>query len=116
MFTGKTRPTYCTTKKLNRYISTTDSLTRSFGTDGWEGGVYAMEWTKDRVRTWFFERNAVPADALEGEPNPENWGTPISNVETQCGMENMKDHKVIINTTFCGVWAGKQVVWDNCGW
>ncbi|KAI5841229.1 putative endo-1,3(4)-beta-glucanase [Tricharina praecox] len=116
--TGWTKTPYCTLQKSAQYLMTFDPREESYGRPGWKGGVYAMEWTDKRVRTWFFPRDDVPCDVNQGTPNPETWGTPVLSVDTQCGMNKMKDHTVVINTTFCGMWAGKKEIWEQesgCG-
>jgi hypothetical protein len=51
--------------------------TSSFGwyANNGGGGVYAMDWRPQGIRTWFFPRNAIPADITAGAPTTANWGT-----------------------------------------
>jgi hypothetical protein len=72
------------------------------------GGVYAMEWTGDYIRTFFFPRNGIPDDIRNGQPNPNSWGKPFSYFQLggNCPNNHFRDQSVIINLTFCGDWAG----------
>jgi hypothetical protein len=78
-----------------------------------EGGVYATEWTSEFIAVWFFPRGSIPQDIADGNPNPSSWGFPIAKfVGTGCDIDSIfRDHQIIINTTFCGDWAGS--VWDS---
>ena len=42
------------------------------------GGVYAMLWDKTHIAIWRFERNQIPQDIQNGDPNPDSWGTPVA--------------------------------------
>ena len=79
------------------------------------GGVYALDWTVEHINVYFFPRSAIPADITAGLPDPSTWGTPTASFTGSCDIDNhFKNHKIIINTTFCGDWAG--AVWgDQCG-
>jgi len=73
------------------------------------GGVYAMEWTGSAIQIWYWPQGQVPDDIESGAPYPESWGQPVANwVGCNFGalMDNMN---IIINTSFCGNWAG--AVW-----
>ncbi|KEQ82244.1 hypothetical protein M438DRAFT_376260 [Aureobasidium pullulans EXF-150] len=51
------------------------------------GGVYITEWTSAYVRVWFFPRNNIPSSS--------------------CNIDShFANHSIIINTDFCGAWAG----------
>ncbi|KAJ5577981.1 uncharacterized protein N7459_006945 [Penicillium hispanicum] len=101
----------------------TDSRTTSFGAgfNNDNGGVYAMEWTAVYVRIWFFPRSAIPSGdsgPLGSSPDPTSWGTPTTSFhsqhETGCDMsEHIKNQRIIIDTTFCGTWAGDD--WEGSG-
>ncbi|RDL31760.1 uncharacterized protein BP5553_09162 [Venustampulla echinocandica] len=71
------------------------------------GGVYAMEWTSSHIRVWFFRRNNIPSDIVNGRPDPSDWGMPQANFQGDCKIDrHFKDHSIIFDTTFCGDWAG----------
>jgi hypothetical protein len=55
----------------------------SFNNNG--GGVYALEWTSNWLRVYFFPRNAIPLDIKTGHPNPSLWGLPTANFDSQYG-------------------------------
>ncbi|KAF2737302.1 hypothetical protein EJ04DRAFT_533108 [Polyplosphaeria fusca] len=86
----------------------------SFGTslNSVSGGVYAMEWTASAIKIWFWPRASVPAALGKSNPNPSEWGLPDANFAGNCDFNrHFKDHRLVIDTTFCGDWAG--VVWDS---
>ncbi|KAI0126827.1 putative endo-1,3(4)-beta-glucanase [Xylariales sp. AK1849] len=90
----------------------TSSFGANFNSIG--GGVYAMEWTSAYIKTWFFRRSAIPADITSGNPSPSGWGNPFVNFQGDCNIDsNFKNHQIVLDTTFCGDWAGN--VWaDSC--
>ena len=77
------------------------------------GGVYAMEWTSSAIEIFFFARNAIPADIASGDPDPTTWGTPVGSFSGPgCSIDShFKNHKIVINNTFCGKWGGQ--VWSQ---
>lgn len=50
--------------------------------DTYSGGVWASQWTSDRIKIWYWPYGSVPADVLAGTPMPGTtaWGTPRSSV------------------------------------
>lgn len=68
------------------------------------GGVYAMEWTSEAIKVWFFPRGAIPADITSGTPQPSGWGLPFSIYNgPQCDIDqNFLNQRVVFDTTFCG--------------
>ncbi|EGX94084.1 endo-1,3(4)-beta-glucanase, putative [Cordyceps militaris CM01] len=78
------------------------------------GGVYAMEWTDWRISIWYFPRSKIPNDIISGSPQPLTWGEPSGSFSSgqTCDIESaFRDHKIVFDTTFCGVWAGE--VWAS---
>lgn len=68
---------------------------------------YAMEWTDKAIRMWFFPRSAIPQSITDGNPDPSAFGTPMANFEGSCDIGNeFQAQQLIIDTTFCGDWAG----------
>ncbi|KAF4637866.1 hypothetical protein G7Y89_g211 [Cudoniella acicularis] len=78
------------------------------------GGVYAMEWTSDVIQIWNFSPGNIPADLLAGTPDTSGWGLPaFTTAQGSCDIDShFQDHKVVIDTTFCGNWAGQDVFWQ----
>jgi hypothetical protein len=79
------------------------------------GGVYAMQWDKDsQIRTYYFPRNKIPQDLLNKAPNPDSWGLPYSRYligpRSDCSSSHFRDHQMVFDTTFCGDWAGTDIV------
>ncbi|KAI0409757.1 glycoside hydrolase family 16 protein [Xylaria palmicola] len=77
------------------------------------GGVYALQWTSDAIRVFFFPRaGRVPADIAAGRPDPGAWGRPAASFSGGgCDIDaHFANHNIVFDTTFCGQWAGK--VWD----
>jgi hypothetical protein len=90
----------------------------SYGTDfnAAGGGVYAMEWSEKGISIFFFSHatnETMPKDLFSENPDPSTWGTPLARFAgDDCDFtKRFKDLKIVINTTFCGQWAGK--VWQN---
>ncbi|KAF2642369.1 hypothetical protein P280DRAFT_395567 [Massarina eburnea CBS 473.64] len=76
------------------------------------GGVYAMEWTAERIAVWFFPRGSVMGDLVAGTPDPSTWGPPDASFQGDCDLStHFVDHSLLIDTTFCGDWAGS--VWSS---
>ncbi|KAI0020166.1 glycoside hydrolase family 16 protein [Xylariomycetidae sp. FL0641] len=73
------------------------------------GGVYALEWTSQHIKIYFFPRTNIPADITAGNPTPANWPQAQATwAGAGCDIDShFKDHKIIFDTTFCGDWAGK---------
>lgn len=71
------------------------------------GGVYAMEWTGRFIHVWFFPRGAIPGDINAGQPTPWTWGLPRARFQGACDIpSHFQKHNMVIDTTFCGDWAG----------
>ncbi|KAI5803973.1 mixed-linked glucanase [Peziza echinospora] len=100
----------------NQGCSQLDSRTNSWG-DGFnnvKGGVYAMEWTTQFIKIWYFPRNLLPSDILGKNPEPLKWGTPAGFFQGNCNInQNFNSHKIIFDITFCGDWAGNT--WGSAG-
>jgi hypothetical protein len=82
------------------------------------GGVYATQWTSDSISVYFFPRGSIPADVLGDSPDPSAWGKPAAKFQGGCNIEKMfKAQQIVIDTTFCGQWAGSDEVWksSSCG-
>jgi hypothetical protein len=80
------------------------------------GGVFAMAWTKTAIDVWFWPRAIVPADVKAGmNPDPLGWGLPTSHfaLGNECSPAHFTEHRMILNTTLCGDWAGG--VFDGAG-
>ena len=75
------------------------------------GGIYAMEWTSDHIN--------APTDALGAAPDPTTWGTPTASFVggSTCDIDaNFQNNNIVIDTTFCGTWAGSAWSGDPvCG-
>lgn len=77
----------------------------SFNKQG--GGVYAMEWTEEHVKIWFFPRAKIPKSITSGDPDVSQFGTPMALVQDGCDVANsFKSQSFVFDVTFCGDWAG----------
>lgn len=84
----------------------------SFNKQG--GGVYAMEWTKEFVKIWFFPRALIPTSITQGAPDVSQFGTPMGLVQDGCDVAtSFKAQSFVFDVTFCGEWAGS--VYGNSG-
>jgi hypothetical protein len=80
------------------------------------GGVYAMQWNADAISVYFFPRDNIPADVLGDCPNPTTWGKPAAKFVGGCDIEeSFAEQQIIIDTTFCGAWAGSEWEDSSCG-
>jgi hypothetical protein len=88
------------------------------------GGVYALEWTDDAIKAWFFPRGSDLASQLSSSsssssppPDPSTFGTPLAAFAggasgANCSIDShFADQSLVFNTAFCGDWAGK--VWAD---
>ncbi|THW86678.1 hypothetical protein D6D17_09055, partial [Aureobasidium pullulans] len=81
------------------------------------GGVYAMQWTSEFMKVWFFPRNGIPASITSGSPSPAlDFGTPVGNFDGgSCDIDShFINHRMIFDTTFCGDWAGSVYDQTTC--
>ena len=72
---------YVHNSRLCLPLLTTRSVGTSYGTpfNIQNGGVFATEWTSSGIKIWHFQRNQIPGDIQNGNPNPAGWGTPAAN-------------------------------------
>lgn len=102
----------------NQGCGVQSSLRNDFGT-GYNangGGIHAMVWDKDTgIKSWFFNRNSVPADIAAGKPDPTSWGTPQGSWPAQdCDPTKFFfNHVSVFSNTICGDWAGNKQLWNN---
>jgi hypothetical protein len=80
------------------------------------GGVYATEWTTNYIKHWFFPRGSIPISISSGAPNVSDFGRPAVNQQGSCKLdEHFGNMSIIINTDFCGDWAGEVYAnYPNC--
>ena len=77
-----------------------------------KGGVFAMEWTKDKaIRMWFWSRSDIPSDVLSNSPYVESWGVPYVDFNACAG--HFFQMCIVINIALCGDWAGDVFVNGN---
>lgn len=83
------------------------------------GGIYAMEWTSDYINVYFFPHSNAPTDILGVAPDPTTWGTPTASFVggSTCDIDaNFQNNNIVLDTTFCGSWAGSAWSSDSvCG-
>ena len=78
-----------------------------------------MEWTSDHINVHFFPHSNAPADILGAAPDPTTWGNPTASFVggSTCDIDaNFQNNNIVLDTTFCGSWAGN--VWSSdqvCG-
>ncbi|KAJ3316081.1 hypothetical protein HDV04_000290 [Boothiomyces sp. JEL0838] len=79
-----------------------------------QGGIYAMEWiaqSNGHIKIWFFQRDSIPIDIINGKPLPDTWPTDSGAYSyfpfgKNCRYSNFASHTIVINIDFCGTWAG----------
>ena len=80
------------------------------------GGIYVLERTVDSVKVWFFPREAIPASILTGAASPDvkSFGPPFfASHGSDSLVHSLAPQQIIIDTTFCGDWAGSVFGKDN---
>ncbi|KAG8625245.1 hypothetical protein KVT40_006996 [Elsinoe batatas] len=106
----------------------------SFATAGQDfnaqnGGMYALLWTSEKIEVYFFPRPmipealAIPSDGVttaEGRSvNPNEWRaqgfSPVAVFEGCDFDAHIKELSLVVNTDFCGDWAGNEGVWEGSG-
>ncbi|OJZ91577.1 glycoside hydrolase family 16 protein [Aspergillus luchuensis CBS 106.47] len=79
------------------------------------GGVYAMQWTDEFLKFWFFPRGSIPTSITKGDPDVAAFGTPMAHMQGSCSIaEHFKAQQFIFDTTFCGDWAGGVYSTSGC--
>ncbi|OHE98845.1 mixed-linked glucanase [Colletotrichum orchidophilum] len=79
------------------------------------GGVYALEWTSEAISIWHWPRQSIPEDIVAKNPDPSGWGLPTALFGTStCNVDTyFKDMSIVIQTNFCGDYAGN--IWGQDG-
>lgn len=71
-----------------------------------------MEWNSDAISVYFFPRESIPTDALGDNPDTSGWGKPAAKFAGACDIDKkFAEQQIIIDTTFCGQWAG--AIWED---
>jgi len=87
-----------------------DPNTASFGSgaNNAGGGVWALEWTSDYIKTWHWSRNSIPSDITNSKPNPAGWGTPVTFLSSsKCNIDSsFAAQSIVLNIELCGTWEG----------
>ena len=89
------------------------------------GGTYAMEWTSEHIKIWFFPRGTAPPSLdpsssmyngyLDANPDPDTFGTPLANFQGSCEIDaKFKNMNIVFDTTFCGDYAGAVYGSSGC--
>ncbi|KAI6220429.1 Beta 1,3 (4)-glucanase [Aphelenchoides besseyi] len=81
-----------------------------------KGGVFATELNKrnNTITIWFYRRDMIPTDILNGKPNPRTWSKPMAIFSGCCNFtSNYKNLNLILDINFCGDKAGGQTWLDS---
>jgi len=83
------------------------------------GGTYAMAWTTDGIKVWFFPRGSAVSTQLSssGSIDTSTWPTPQAYFSgTNCDMNKyFSAQQIVINVDFCGPWGGAGTPWASTG-
>jgi hypothetical protein len=67
------------------------------------GGIYSVEMKASSVKVWFIPRSSIPGDIFSGNPNPDNWQTPIAVYDAadgNCDIEKIFKTQTIVSPPF----------------
>lgn len=87
----------------------------SFGSafNAHNGGAVALLWDTSGIKAWSWRSGYIPSDILGQKPDPSSWGLPYAAFDfTSCSSSHFYDLTMIINTNFCGDWAGGTFAHD----
>lgn len=99
-------------------VNELNNMGSSFNANG--GGVYAMEWTSNAVKIWFFPRGQVPESITQATgtqgPDPRSFGKlPEANFQGSCDLDaHLSAQNLVFNIDFCGSFAGNTWQGDDC--
>jgi hypothetical protein len=83
-----------------------------------KGGVYAMLWDDDGIKTWFFQRSAIPQDLSTTSPDPSKWTQKPTAFWPQSSCDTSKfftPQTLIVDIAICGAFASAPPVWaESC--
>ncbi|KAF8311950.1 hypothetical protein DL93DRAFT_2082589 [Clavulina sp. PMI_390] len=81
------------------------------------GGAYALQWTDDAIRFWFFPRASIPADFDSANPQPGNWGAPGGLYpQATCDFPSHFGPQAIkLDIDLCGLYAGLPNIFNANG-
>ncbi|KAF2144668.1 glycoside hydrolase family 16 protein, partial [Aplosporella prunicola CBS 121167] len=81
------------------------------------GGIFAMEWTTDGIKIFFFphKRRQDLHPMLRTATDDSRWGDPQAHFKgSGCDFErHFQMHRIVLNTDFCGEWAGQPHIWQE---
>jgi len=89
-------------------VQSANTMSYGMGFNNNKGGVYAVVWNSAGISIWFFPRQSIPADITSGAPMPSMWPAPDANFPfgSNCPSTHFANHQIILDTTFCGDYAG----------
>ena len=99
-------------------VSNPDTTSYGAGLNAVGGGVYAMEWTSQFIRIWWFPRTYIPECITAGKPDPDTFGPAIKTYEIpaadfmaypngSCTIDqNFYNHTIVFDLAFCGANSG----------
>ncbi|KAJ7928220.1 glycoside hydrolase family 16 protein, partial [Mycena leptocephala] len=92
-----------------------DSTSFGPGFNNAGGGVFALEFAADGIKTWFWTAANVPADIRNLSPTPSTWAASAARFNipvSSCSPETyFNDLLLVVNTNLAGVWP--QGVWGT---
>jgi len=102
---------------MNQGCSIQGRSTRTYGNgfNNFGGGIYAVQWTSTAISVWFFSRGYIPSNVQSAQPDPAQWGRPLSQFTGACDIDRFfHPQRLIFNTAFCGPWANYLWPLDGC--
>ncbi len=80
------------------------------------GGVFVLRWESDSIKIWHFERQSIPQDIQDGQPDPSSWSAPVAFWSSSgCDFaSHFYDHRLVIDSALCGGWAHDDYANSGC--
>uniref|UniRef100_A0A914CZZ7 Glycoside hydrolase family 16 protein n=1 Tax=Acrobeloides nanus TaxID=290746 RepID=A0A914CZZ7_9BILA len=91
----------------------TESGTFNTGFNKAGGGVFALQWDRERfIRVWNFVQPNIPTDIAQESPNPnpDNWGLPSAQytLGPDCTPDHFSNQTMMFDIALCGSWVAEN--------
>ncbi len=79
-----------------------------------DGGVFAMEWTKNAIKLYTWKSGKEPANIESQTVDTSTWGLPVASLRSDnCDVDGIfKNQRLVLNIALCG--DAVQGNWGGC--